>query len=156
MMIEREFIEAIVNQNLDPVSEFLVELNITTGNKITVLIDGDNGITIDQCVKISKAIEGSLDREKEDFELEVSSAGLSSPLKLLRQFTKNIGKNVDIVLKTGEKYKGQLTSASENHFTIEYQEKELVEGKKRKQLVQKQLEISYADAKSVHIAISFR
>jgi ribosome maturation factor RimP len=155
-MIDKKLIEDIVNQNFNSDSEFIVDISVSSANKIFVVIDSDSGITIDRCVDISRAIEQQLDRDKEDFELEVASAGLSEPLKIARQYSKNIGRNVDVVLLDGAKKTGKLLSASLDGFQIEVQEKELVEGKKRKQLVTKTLSLAYADVKSTKIVISFR
>ncbi len=155
-MIEKSLVESIVIQELDSEKEFLVDMSISTGNKILILIDADDGITIDRCVKVSRAVEQSLNRDEEDFELEVSSAGLSSPLKLTRQYVKNIGRDLSIVLTTGIKVEGKLLAANETTFTIEFEELVAVEGKKRKQKEVKNLDIPYTDVKSAFIAISFR
>ncbi|MFP4555326.1 MAG: ribosome assembly cofactor RimP [Bacteroidales bacterium] len=155
-MIQQGTIEGIVKEELNPETEFIVDISVTSGNKITVLLDGEEGITINRCVQISRAIEQSFDRDEEDFELEVSSAGLSTPLKLYRQFAKNIGRDVDVVMLTGEKYTGRLTLANESLFTIEFEEIVKVEGKKRKQRVERTLEIPYTDTKSVLVSVSFR
>lgn len=155
-MIQEGTIEGIVKEELNPETEFIVDISVTSGNKIIVLLDGEDGIAINRCVQISRAIEQSFDRDEEDFELEVSSAGLSTPLKLYRQFAKNIGRDVEVIMLTGEKYKGKLTQANETTFTIEFEEIVKVEGKKRKQRVERTLEIQYTDTKSVFVSVSFR
>ena len=155
-MIDKLFVENIVNQQIDPDSEFLVEVTVSSSSKIMVVVDGEKGITIDRCVSISRAIEQQLDREKEDFELEVASAGLSEPLKNIRQYRKNIGREVSVVTLSGEKKRGKLISVNDENFCIEFEEKELVEGKKRKQLVTKSLTLPYSQVKSTKIEISFR
>jgi ribosome maturation factor RimP len=155
-MIDKAIIEDIVNQQINSDIEFVVDITISVNNKIMVVIDSDSGITIDRCVSISKAIEQQIDRDKEDFELEVASAGLSEPLRIVRQYTKNIGREVEVLMLSGEKFKGKLFAASAEGFSIEVQAKELVEGKKRKQLVTKTLSLAYGDVKSTKIVISFR
>jgi len=155
-MIQKGTIEGIVKEELNPDAELIVDITVSSGNRITVLLDGEDGITINRCVQISRAIEQSFDRDEEDFELEVSSAGLSTPLKLYRQFAKNIGREVEVIMITGEKYKGKLTQASETAFTIEFEEIVKVEGKKRKQRVERTLEIQHTDTKSVFVSVSFR
>ena len=155
-MIDKQHIEELVLEQLNPESEFVVEISVSAANRILVLVDSDSGITIDRCVKISRAIEQNFDREQEDFELEVSSAGLSSPLKVVRQFQKNIGRNLDVVLTGGEKLKGALIAVSDLGFTIEVEKMIKPEGKKRKELVVEQLELQYQQVKSATISISFR
>lgn len=155
-MIEKKFIESVVNQHLEPQTEFIVDVSVSANNRILVIIDSDTSITIDRCVDVSRAIEHQLDRDKEDFELEVASAGLSEPLKIVRQYIKNIGRTVEVVMNSGVKKSGTLLSASNEGFSIEVQEKELVDGKKRKVMVTKTIPLAYADVKSTKIVISFR
>lgn len=155
-MISKSTVEDIVNQHINAESEFVVDISISSSNKILVLIDSDEGITIDRCVQVSRAIEQSFDRDKEDFELEVSSAGLSSPLKVVRQYKKNIGRSLDVVLANGTKVRGKLIAASESSFSLEFEEKVMLEGKKRKELVVKTLEIPYTDIKTAYIVVTFR
>jgi ribosome maturation factor RimP len=121
-----------------------------------VLLDGDNGITIDRCVKVSRAIEQSFDREEEDFELEVASAGLSESLKLPRQYKKNVGRSLEVVKADGQKIKGLLLSANQEAFVLEVESMVKPEGKKRKEKVIDQFEIPYTDVKSAIVVISFR
>lgn len=155
-MIDKKIVESIVNQQINSKNEFVVDITISSNNKINVVIDSETGVTIDRCVDVSRAIEQKLDRDVEDYELEVASAGLSEPLKIVRQYLKNIGRDVDVVLVTGEKKTGKLLAANDQGFTILMVEKELVEGKKRKQLVEKEIEIAYNQVKSTKIVISFR
>jgi ribosome maturation factor RimP len=155
-MIDRGTIEAIVSGQLNPEKEFIVELTISSGNQILVLIDSDDGITIDRCVNVSKAIEQSLDREQEDFELEVSSAGLSTPFKVVRQYKKNLGRELDVVLNSGQKLKGKLLNVSDLSIVLEVEEMVKKEGQKRKEREVKQIELLYTDIKSALIVISFR
>lgn len=155
-MVDKSTVESIVKEQLDSEKEFVVDITISTGNKILVLIDSDEGITIDRCVKVSRAIEGSLDREEEDFELEVSSAGLSSPLKVVRQYQKNIGRNLDILLNNGDKHTGKLLKADEEAFTLEVEEMIKQEGKKRKELVTRTADFPYNEIKTAYIVVTFR
>ena len=155
-MVEKSRIETIVNEQLNSEKEFIVDISISTGNKILVLIDSDSGVTIDRCVIVSKAIEESLDRDEEDFELEVSSAGLSSSLKVVRQYKKNIGRNIDILLNSGEKYIGKILEANDLGFLLEVEEMVKQEGKKRKELVTRNVNIPYSDVKTAYIVVTFR
>jgi ribosome maturation factor RimP len=128
-MIEKNFIEQSVAQVLNDTSLFAVEIKVSTNNKITVFLDGDHGVPISECVKVSRHIESLLDREIEDFELEVSSVGIDKPLKMLRQYKKNIGRNIQIEDTSNNKFVGKLLGADENHVSMEL---ELSKKKKKK------------------------
>ncbi|MBR0072249.1 MAG: ribosome assembly cofactor RimP [Bacteroidales bacterium] len=108
----------LIKDKLEGTDKFLVDLRISNDNRINVAIDGDNGITIDDCVELSRYIEKSLNRDEEDFELNVASAGLDSPLKLHRQYVKNIGRFLAITTNDGEKTTGKLMQVSDNEVTI--------------------------------------
>jgi ribosome maturation factor RimP len=155
-MVDVEIVKGIVSRQLDPEKDFVVDLTISSGNKVLVLIDSDEGLTIDRCVKISRAIEQELDREQEDFELEVSSPGLSMPLKVERQFHKNIGRDVELTLISGDKHVGRLIAASKEGFSIEIKELVKSEGKKRKELSIRKVDFLYSDVISTKVVISFR
>ena len=106
--------------------------------------------------RLSRAIEASLDREQEDFELTVTSAGIGQPLRMLRQYRKLIGREVEVVLKEGGKLVATLTDATGEAITVEYQEKAAVEGKKRKELVTRRRELPLAEVKSTCEHLSFK
>ena len=108
----------LIKDKLEGTDKFLVDLRISNDNRINVAIDGDNGITIDDCVELSRYIEKSLNRDEEDFELNVASAGLDSPLKLHRQYVKNIGRFLAITTNDGEKTTGKLMQVSDDEVTI--------------------------------------
>ena len=133
IMINKLEIEQIVNQHFEGTNFFLVDVKVSTDNDIEVIIESDNeDINLDHCVKISRHIESQLDREKEDFSLTVGSAGLSSPFKVLRQYRKFIGQEVEVLIKGGIKLKAVLTDASAEEITLTYSKLESVEGKKKK------------------------
>lgn len=132
-MIDIEKIRAVAEKSLEGSKLFLVEINATPANEIEVVIDSDDSVDIDDCVVLSRAIEGQFDREEEDFELTVTSAGIGQPLKLLRQYLKLLGKPVEVVLRNGIKITAILKDADENSLTLAYREMRTVEGKKRKQ-----------------------
>ena len=146
-MVEKIKILELVDQALAGSDKFLVNLKITPDNRIFVDIDGDNGITIDDCIELSRAIEGQLNRDEEDFELNVSSAGADQPLKLLRQYRKNMGRDVEVVYLDGEKVEGELTAAEEEHFTLR------THGTKK--TAPQDITIAYRDVKSTRVAIQF-
>lgn len=101
-------------------SQFVVEINILRGNEIFVVIDDFNGLSIEECQRISKLIESNLDRETEDFSLEVGSPGLSNPFRVFEQYQKHIGKEVEVLLTDGEKITGTLTYASTDEIMVSF------------------------------------
>lgn len=155
-MIAKEPIQSIVEDFVQGTDMFLVDIKISASNQIEVFIDADSRVLIDQCITLSKHIEEALDRDVEDFSLNVSSAGLDMPLILPRQYTKYIGKDLSILCNDGVKYEATLDEATEEDVKLSYQVKELVEGKKRKQLVDKELELKYTDIKTTFVIISFK
>ena len=130
-MIEKETIKKLVDEWLEGKDYFLVDIEIGNDNKIVVEIDHADGVWIEDCVERSKHIEDNLDRDKEDFELEVGSAGLGQPFKVLQQYVNFIGKEVEVLDAEGKKYKGVLKEVDGNTFTVTTKEKMKVEGKKR-------------------------
>ena len=133
-MYSRDQFEGIVNQLVDKLDFFVVDIRIGKGNKISVFIDSEKGVHIEDCVTVSRHIESTLDREEEDFELEVSSAGISSPFKVERQYLKNLGKEVEVLLQNGEKLKGKLKSFKNDQIELETSKKVKVESSKKKVL----------------------
>ncbi len=154
-MITKEQINTLIQEKLVADDCFLVDLKISTGNKITVLIDSLSGINIDYCIQISRLIEGSLDREVEDFELEVSTPGLGQALKVHQQYVKNIGREVEVTPLNAAPHKGILTEVSENGFTVEEEKKVKIEGKKKKELKIFSHNYTFDEIKSVKVVISF-
>ena len=133
---------------------FLLDLTIGSDNLIKVIIDGDNGVSIEDCMFISRAIEHNLDREEEDFSLEVMSAGATSPLVNKRQYAKNI--NRDLKVKTvSSQVEGILVGASDSEITLEYKSKEPKPVGKGKILVTKQVNIAYTDIVEAKVMIKF-
>jgi ribosome maturation factor RimP len=152
-MIAKEKIQNLVEEVLSD-DQFIVDITVGAANQISVSVDSDAGISIGECVQISRHIENSLDRETEDFSLEVSSPGLSLPLKVVRQYLKNIGREVEVVTTEGEKQKGILRSAHQAGFEIEIVAKEKVDGAKVE--VTKTLAYDFDQIKTVKIVISFK
>ena len=152
-MITKEKIQFLVEEVLTD-DLFIVDITVGIGNLISVSVDSDAGISVGECVQISRHIENSLDRETEDFSLEVSSPGLSLPFKVLRQYLKNIGRDVEVVTKSGEKQNGILKSADSEGFELEIVVKEKVDG--TKVLVTKSLAYNFDQMKTVKIVISFK
>lgn len=135
-------------------SLFLIDYSVTPGNKINVVLDGDNGVTLKECMAVSRAIEHNLDREEEDFSLEVASAGATSPLVMPRQYTKNIGRKMEI--RTAESsFEGILTAATEDAIILEWKAREPKPIGKGKVTVQKKEEIRFSDIKEAKVILKF-
>ena len=116
---------------------FLVDVSVSKDNDIVVTIESEEGkIELDDCVALSRYFETQFDREKEDYSLTVTSAGLDQPFKVLKQFVKAVGTKVEVQLKGGKKMVALLEAADENGVTLKYSVKEAVEGKKKKELVE--------------------
>ncbi|MCB8965105.1 MAG: ribosome assembly cofactor RimP [Bacteroidales bacterium] len=155
-MIKKELIESIVLPRLEEENLFLVDISISPSNCIAITIDGDKGVGVDSCIAISRLVESSLNRDEEDFELEVASAGVGQPLRITRQYIKNIGRDVEVLKKSGEKVKGSLIAATESDFTIKFTKRVAVEGKKSKQIVEEVVILPYSDVKTTKVLISFK
>ena len=116
---------------------FLVDVSVSKDNDIVVTIESEEGkIELDDCVALSRYFETHFDREKEDYSLTMTSAGLDQPFKVLKQFEKAVGTKVEVQLKGGKKMVALLEAADENGVTLKYSVKEAVEGKKKKELVE--------------------
>ena len=114
---------------------FVVECTSTPGNEIELTIDSDTSVGIDACAELSRAVEAQFDRDEEDFSLTVMSAGIGSELKSLRQYRKLTGKSAEVLLTSGVKILAKLEEVTDEGITLSYEEKQAVEGKKKKQLV---------------------
>ena len=135
---------------------FLVDVDVTLDNRIVVEIDQAEGVWIDDCVDLSRFIEASLDRDVEDYELEVGSAGIGQPFKVLQQYINHIGQEVEVLPKSGAKLKGILVSADEKGFAVQVQQKQKVEGSKRPKTVETEMPFGYDEVKYVKYVISLR
>jgi ribosome maturation factor RimP len=155
-MITKEQVTALVEEKIAGTDLFIVEVNVKPGNKIEVFIDRDSGLALEDCLKVSRHVEGNLDREVEDYALDVSSPGVGRPLKLKRQYFKNIGRNVDIKLQDGSKLEGTLTAADEDKIVVHTRTKEEVEGKKGKKWVERDTEVPFESISETKITISFK
>ena len=134
---------------------FLIDFTINDANKISVVLDGDFGVNLQDCIDVSRAVEGNLDREEQDFSLEVASAGLSSPLKLVRQYKKNIGRTIKVKTISSEEIEAKLVTADDEKITLEWQAREPKKIGKGKETVDKKLELSYGNIKEAVVIISF-
>lgn len=154
-MIEKRRIQQLVDDFIAKEKGFfLVSLKVGGGNQIEVRVDSFEGIKIGDCVRLSRHIEGSLDREEEDFSLQVASAGLGEPFKVFQQYEKNIGRKVDVKLKGGEKILGKMLSAiADEGIVLETKNREKI-GKK-KQVVVKEHKLAFEQIDQTKIVISF-
>ena len=135
-MIDAKRVIEIAERQLEGSDMFVVECKTTPMGEIELLIDSDSAVMLEDCAKLNRAIEAELDREVEDYSLMVASAGIGSELKLLRQYKKIIGSSVEVLLKDGLKILAKLNNATEEGIELSYEEKQLVEGKKRKVTVE--------------------
>ncbi|MGL5112000.1 MAG: ribosome assembly cofactor RimP [Flavobacterium sp.] len=154
-MTFKEKVNALVGEALlDRPSVFLTDLTITDAFKIIVSLDGDNGVALQDCIEISRTIENNLDREEQDFSLEVASVGVGSPLKLVRQYKKNVGRT--LIVKTGvEIIEAELVEATDVFIILSWEAREPKKIGKGKETVQKELKLPYGDIKEAIVTVTF-
>jgi ribosome maturation factor RimP len=143
-------ITSLINESLAGTDKFLVEVFIKPTNRIFVFIDGDRGVTIADCAELSRFIESSFDREKQDFELIVSSSGADQPIRLPRQYVKNIGRSLQIKLSEDISITGKLEAVDEKGITL------LTPGDKKKKTAPGTLNLAFEDIKESKVVISFK
>jgi ribosome maturation factor RimP len=149
-VITEKQVREIAGSVLEGSDKFLVDLTLQPGKRITVYIDGDAGVTVDDCRDISRKIEGRLDRESEDFELTVSSPGIDHPLKNERQYRKNIGRSLNVVTTGGETIEGVLVNAGNGEIELEHPVQ-----KSRKEIKKQNTVISVSMIKTAKVLIKF-
>ena len=155
-MIDKNIVTRIVEEWLEDKDYFLVETLVSPDDKIVVEIDHAEGVWIDDCVELSRYIESKLNREEEDYELEVGSAGIGQPFKVLKQYQIHIGKDVEVLTKDGKKWIGVLTDVNEQNFTVIIEKKVKPEGAKRPKLVEEAVTFTYDEIKYTKYLISFK
>ena len=155
-MIDKNIVKDIVGEWLKEKSYFLVDVEISQDNKIVVEIDHADGVWIEDCVELSKYIEDHLNRDEEDYELEVGSAGLGQPFKVAQQYENHVGKEVEVLTKDGKKVKGLLKNVEGKKFTVGVTQKVKVEGKKRPQLEEVDYTYDMEEVKYTKYIISFK
>ena len=134
-MIDTKKIIAAAERHLRDTDMFVVDCTCTAGNEVELLIDSDTSVSIDACAALSRAVEAEFDRDAEDFSLTVASAGIGSELRHPRQYAKLVGSSVEVLLLGGIKILARLDAADDEGLTLSYEEKQAVEGQKRKRLV---------------------
>ena len=161
-MISKEEITKFISEKLEELSIFVVDIQINTQNRIKIFLDSEQGVSIDSCIKISKTLENNLDRDVEDFELEVSSYGVFSPFVLPIHYKKNLNKEVKIIKTDGLQEKGllskiELSDDSKSVISIEIiqTKKVKLEGKKRKSIIEESLKITNQEIKNISLVSAF-
>ena len=155
-MIDRQKVMELAEEWLADKEYFLVDVVISKDDKITVEIDHAEGVWIEDCAELSRHIESGLSRDSEDYELEVGSAGLGQPFKVVQQYRNHIGLEVEVLGKDGKKYKGILKEVNDESFVLSVTKKEKVEGAKRPQLVEVDLKFTYDEVKYTKYIIKFK
>ena len=155
-MIDCEKILAIAERELEGTDLFTVSCKCSPSNEVELLIDSDTHVTIERCVELSRTIEAEFNRDEEDFSLTVASAGIGSELKNIRQYRKLIGQSVEVLLLSGVKVLAKLDEVTEDGITISYEEKQAVEGKKRKVLVNVERSFRFDEIKYTKEYLDFK
>jgi ribosome maturation factor RimP len=154
-MIKKQDIIKLINEHLEGADKFLVDVKVSPGNKIEVYIDAPKHISISDCVALSRHIEGNLDREKDDFELQVSSPGATESFKVLQQYKKYVGTQVQTTTLEGKKHQGTLLSANDEHIVIEETRKEKKPIGKGNHTVTEQITLTYKTIKETKSVLPF-
>ena len=160
-MIDTKTIRELADEFLEGTSGFIVDVKVASGNVIRVSLENDERTSIQDCMALSRHIEGSFDREEEDFSLDVGSPGLDQPLKVLRQYKKLIGQQVSVLPMVGKKLEGELVSVQEEAgeavgLVLNTREKKRIEGRKAKQWVEEEISFRTSDLEWTKVIISFK
>jgi ribosome maturation factor RimP len=158
-MIDRKEIERLVEERIQELDNglYVVEMTISSTNVIRIEIDKINGgVTVADCVSVSRNVEHNLDREKADFELHVSSAGLDKPFRHINQYIKNVGRTINVKTKDGRTIEGEIVKVADEKIILSAEEMQLLEGKKKKEKVEVIYEIMLTEIKEANIVISFK
>ena len=152
----KEKVNTLLKEVLEEESSlFLISKEITSGNKIVIVIDGDQGVTLNDCMKVSRHIEHNLDREEEDFSLEVYSAGISEGIQHIRQYKKNVGRKLQVHTSTNEKIEGELVLADDEKIKLQWKAREPKPIGKGKVTVQKEQEVPYKEIVKAKVMVTF-
>jgi ribosome maturation factor RimP len=155
-MIDKELLKQTVEKSIEGTGIFIVDIRVSPENNIVVELDSADGLDIDTCAEVTRDIEKVFDRDVEDYDLEVGSAGLTAPFKVRGQYVKNIGNDIEILTRDGRKLQGVLTAVGDDDFTFEYPVKYKEPGAKRPVTVMQSDTLPMADAKMVRYLISFK
>ena len=155
-MIDKNVVKQLANEWLEGKDYFLADITVSPDNRIVIEIDHAEGVWIEDCVALSRYIENHLDRDIEDYELEVGSAGIGQPFKVLRQYEINVGEPVEVLTTNGKKIVGTLKEATPDHFVITIEEKVKMEGEKRPKMVERDLTFGYDEVKYTKYYLTFK
>lgn len=150
-MIDKDLIRQTIEEKLASTDCFLISLSISGDNQIMVEIDSETSVDLDFCVELTRYIEQHFDRDAEDYSLEIGSYSITKPFVDRRQYRKNIGRKVEVLTEESRKIRGTLVAVDNDGFTLEIEEKELVEGQKRKKLVKKEITLLYNSVKQTKL-----
>ena len=151
----KEKVETLVQEALvENPSLFLIDLTIGGDNSIRVLLDGDQGVTLEACMQVSRKVEHNLDREENDFSIEVSSCGVGSPLTIPRQFKKNVTRKLEVIDSEDKQVQGTLVEVTDTSFTLEWKAREPKPIGKGKVTVTKTREFQYGQYNSAKVIVS--
>jgi ribosome maturation factor RimP len=156
-VITKDKIEDIVNDKIADSDVFVVSISVGSGNNIKINLDSDSGLGIDECVQISRHVEHTLDRDEEDFKLDVSSPGVDEGLTMPRQYKKHVGRTLR-VLREGEikKVEGELAEVGSDQIKLVQKEKKRVEGRKKKEWVTTEYDIPFNEIEEAKVIVSFK
>ncbi len=155
-MINEKKIKELIEEKITGTDRFIVSVKVSASKKIEVLLDGLTNIAINDCIEISRFIESSLDRENEDFELVVSSAGIDQPFTVEKQYQKNIGRELSVLKKDGIKLKGILKEYKPETSILIENEKTIKNEKNKKQVIKEQITIPLQEIKESKLILSFK
>lgn len=155
-MIRKDIVKNIVDEWLSDKEYFLTSMEISADNKITIEIDHKDGVWIDDCVELSRFVESHLSRDDEDYDLEVGSAGIGQPFKVLQQYYNHLGGEVEVLTSEGKKLIGILKDANEKNFVLSIRKKEKIGNDKRPKLIVKDVTFEYNEIKYTKYLIHFK
>ncbi len=155
-MIDKNLVKKFVDEWLEGKDYFMTDLTVSADARIVVEIDHEEGVWIEDCVELSKYIESHLNRDEEDFELEVGSAGIGQPFKVLRQYEIHVGEDVEVLTREGKKLVGILKEANPDNFVVTTEEKVREEGSKRPKRVEVDHRFAYDEVKHTKYLITFK
>jgi ribosome maturation factor RimP len=155
-MITASHIQKLIEEKIAETPLFIVDVTVSAASHIEIEIDSPTGVSVNDCLLVSRHIEASLDREQGDFSLEVASPGLDKSLRIVAQYLKNVGREVKVVSTDGTELIGLLSQADETGFDVTTEQKIKLEGKNKKELVTEVHRFAYDKVKTTHIIISFK
>ena len=153
--MDRDKIRSLAEEGFTRPDLFLVSIDISPRNEITVTVDGMKPVALEDCIAISRSVEHQLDRDEEDFSLTVTSAGMGTPFSVWRQYEKNAGREVEVVSKDGHKQLGVLKVVEEGVIELRWEERVAVEGKKKKETVERHRTYTMDEVVSTKVIIQF-